>query len=190
MEGCLMNTYLTSRRLALVAAGGVLAALSLSGVAQAVTDTIFRYTTTKTGYFGIDFMAMAPSNAAAADNYQIGNLTGLTATGVRCFNTGVNLPHGARMTQLVVWTTSGATSNPATAMYRHRLPDGSTDEIVPSYLIVDDSGNRKQTNIPIANNTIAVVRNTGYTYGFAVCLGSGDTFHGARVAYIYFQAGD
>ena len=96
-----MTIHVTSRRVALAAAGGLLAALTLSGAAQAITDTVFRYTTPKTGHFGIDVMAMAPDRTDAADDYLV-SWSGVLGTGnALCFNTGVNLPNHDAVVGLV-----------------------------------------------------------------------------------------
>ena len=66
-----MPTHVTSRRVALAAAGGLFAALSLSGAAQAITDNVFRYTNPRTGHFPIHAMAMAPDRTDSANDYLI-----------------------------------------------------------------------------------------------------------------------
>ena len=184
-----MTVHVTSRRVALAAAGGLLAALSLSGAAQAITDNIFRYATAKTGHFSIDVMAMAPDRADAANDYLI-SWSGILSTGnALCFNTDVSLPNGATMTRLSVWYTSGASSNPFVQLVRHALADG-TSNVIAFQTIIDDSGTRKQRNLAIPNNSLAKVKSGPYTYGFGVCLGSDTVFHGARVTCTYTHAGD
>ena len=185
-----MTIYLTSRRLALLAGGGLLAALSLSGVAQAVTDTIFQYTAPKTGYSSISVMAMAPGSTSSGDAYSsIWSSPGHLTAASGCFMTGVNLPNSARMTQLTVWTTSGAGSDPILFLVRHALTDGTAHFFVQQPF-PDNSGTRKRNNVAIPNTPTAVVNNASYTYGFGICLNDGDSFHGARVAYTYTHAGD
>jgi hypothetical protein len=105
------------------------------------------------------------------------------------FNTGVNLPHGATMTRLSVWYTSGGNSNPLVQLLRHALANGSFNLIV-SGSIVDDSGARKQKNFAIADTPVAKANNAQYAYGLGVCLGSDTKFHGARLTYTYTHAGD
>ena len=185
-----MTIHVTSRRVALAAAGGLLAAVPLSGAAQAITDTVFKYTTVKTGYFGIDVMAMAPQTTAAANDYSISWTNGIsTSAGYRCFNAGVNLPNGATMTRLSIWYTNGGSSNPHVQLLRHTLATGLTQGLAFA-TIVDDSGTRKQKNFAIADGPLAKVNNGPYTYGFGVCIGTNAFFHGARVTYTYNNAGD
>ena len=184
-----MKADLTFQRI-FVAAAGFGAALSLSGIAQAITDTSFRYSTEQTGYFSISPMAMAPNDDTAANNFAINRNAGagVQTDGFICMDTGVNLPHVAIMTELSVWTTSGAANNPALVLYRHRLTDGARDTLA-FIMIADDSGMRKKNDMAIPEAT-AKVSNALYTYGFGLCLGAGDTFHGARVTYTYNRPGD
>jgi len=184
-----MLPHVTSRRVALAAAGGLLAAMSLSGAAQAITDTVFKYTTAKTGYFGIDVMAMAPDRNNAANDYFIDWDGILSADGPNCFNAGVNLPNAATIKRLSIWYTSGAGSNPLVRLFRHTLADG-TFSTVFAEVILDDSGTRKQRNLAITDDSLAKVNNAHYTYGFGICLGSNTALHGARITYTYNTAGD
>ena len=182
-----MPTHVTSRRVALAAAGGLFAALSLSGAAQAITDNVFRYTNPKTGHLAIHVMALTPDRPSSANSYFLGFAGALFGDG--CYSAGINLPHGATMTRLSVWYTSNADSDPNVQIRRHPLLDGGTNNIV-SQIIPDDSGTRKQRNFAIADGPLAKVNNARNAYGFAVCLDSGTTFHGARITYTYNQAGD
>jgi hypothetical protein len=179
----------TSRKLAVAAVGGLLAATCFSGAGLAVTDTIFKYTTEKTGYFGIDAMAMAPAGNLSADDYVIDWVGGLFANSTQCFNTGVNLPNGATITQLAIWTTSGTVSNPFVWFLRKKLTDGVPNTIVNA-VASDNSATRKQKNFSIANTAVAVVNNAQYVYGLGVCVGDDDVFHAARITYTYTNAGD
>ena len=184
-----MKKLFTSRRLAVAAAGGLLVALSLSGVAQAVTDKIFQYTTAKTGYFAIHPMAMVPDGAESASTYHVGwNGAGLHTTGGGCFSTSVNLPNGTTMTGLAIWYSSGTGGNPQMVILRYKLADGTSD-FVADKVFADDSATRNEGIAPI-NATFAVVDNAHYAYGFGTCLNANDSFYGARIAYTYTNAGD
>jgi hypothetical protein len=185
-----MPTYVTSRRVALAATGGLLAALTLSGAAQAITDTVFRYSTPKNGYFTIHVMAMTPDSNASANDYLI-DVGGTLSTGTAnlCFVTGVNLPHGATMTRLAVWYTSNGSSIAVVNLVRETLANGTTNVItIPD--TGDGSGTRTLSNTVIPNNALAKVNNAQYAYGFGICLGNGTVFHGARITYTYNTAGD
>jgi hypothetical protein len=189
MEGYPMKKLFTSRRLAVAAAGGLLVALSLSGVAQAVTDTIFQYTAAKTGYFAIHPMAMVPDGADSASTYHVGwNGAGLHTTGGGCFSTSVNLPNGATMTALDIWYSSGTGGNPQMVILRYKVADGTSDFVADRFF-KDDSATRKGGTAPI-NVAFAVADNAHYTYGFGTCLTANDSFYGARITYTYTNAGD
>ena len=183
-----MKAYLTSRTAAVAAAFAILAALSFTGVAQAITDTVFRYSAPKTAYFPISGMAMN----ASSDNYDYNNgwFTGLSpASGVPCFSTGVNLPHGSTITGLTIWYESGDVGSGVTAsLYRFQLNDGSFDTIGERTFLNDTNGIRKAGNVPVATS-FATVNNFQFSYGLGICLET-TTFRDARVRYTYNTAGD
>jgi hypothetical protein len=166
------------------------AALLLSGAAQAITDTVFKYSTPKNGNFTIDRMAMTPADENAAANFSIetGNGQGLRATGPQCFNAAVNLPQGATIVRMTVWYSSVAEGDPDFFVLRQRLTDGQTDTVITS-TGADDSGQRKTLNAD-ANATFATVDNVRYSYGFGACLAQLDKFYAARILYTYTNAGD
>src|SRR5689334_18036604 len=87
------------------------------GTAQAITDSFFLYSSPRTGYFTISPAALSP-DADGAD-YIIGFSGGakLQMNSNRCFVTGVNLPQGAKITQMRVFYTTGGT-NPHVRLYR------------------------------------------------------------------------
>lgn len=158
-------------------------------MAQAVTDTIFKYTTAKTGYYSISHMAMAPDSAGSANFYGIGWMDYAYVTAHGCLQTGVNLPNGVTMTALTVWYSSGTSGNPKIELLRTELHDGSTDTIVDK-TFADDSQTRKLGVVAIRGAKIAVVDNGRFTYGIGVCLDPVDRFYGARITYTYDNAGD
>jgi hypothetical protein len=179
----------TSLRPATVAAASLCAILAIAGAAQAVTDTVFKYTTPKIGFFTVDAMALAPdgsSNVAFFNDWD-GGLAALTGNGA-CYNTGVNLPNGATITQFSVWAASGATGDPRSSLRRKKLSDGSFD-ILAQTLLADDTGTRKVQHIAVPAAD-AVVNNNLYSYGFGTCPGVGDTFYAARISDTYQNAGD
>ena len=56
----------TLRMLAVATASGVVIALSLSGIARGITDTVFRYPTAKNGYLSIPPSAFLPAGRRAS----------------------------------------------------------------------------------------------------------------------------
>jgi hypothetical protein len=179
-----------TRKGALFAAGGFVAALFIAGAAHAVTDTIFRYSTPHNGYFSIDRMAMTPVDTDAAQNFsiEIGNGQGLRATGPQCFNSAVNLPQHAAIVKMTVWYSSVAEGDPDFFVLRQRLTDGHTDVVIMS-TGADDSGQRKTLNAN-ADMNFADVDNAHYSYGFGACLAQLDKLYAARIQYTYNTAGD
>ena len=93
---------LTYSRIAAGLAAGAIAGLFLSGAAQAITDTVFRYSAPKTGYYSIHPAAMAPQKSTL--NYEINYSDGALyiSTINSCHQTGLNLPQGAKITSLRV----------------------------------------------------------------------------------------
>ena len=169
-------------------AAGFIAALAMGATAVAITDTQFLYSSTKTGYFTIHAMAVAPNTNLA--NYTIHYTEGAATTqNDSCFSTGVNLPQGSRITQLLVWYTSAAADNPFVYFERIRLTDGSGTSLIPSGTIADNSDTRKLAVIPIVGGS-SPVSNIGFSYGFGICPGTDGSFRGARIAYTYTSAGD
>jgi len=164
-----------------------LAIIVLGGAAHAVTDTIFKYTNPRTGFFTIDPMALSADTDGRTYtiDYTNGNISG---TG--CFSTGVNLPNGATITALTVWIASGAGSDPNFTLLRRDLGSGNPDLLLNHVLVNDDSTARTAHNFKFANNASAKVDNK-HTFGFAVCLPDATNFFlGGRIAYTYTTAGD
>ena len=96
-----MTIYLTSHRVALVAVGGLLAVLSFGGVAQAITENVFRYSSPKTSSLTLSSADFVPSSTFSSQNY-VFDETGITTTSIsqRCFVAPVHLPQGATIKQL------------------------------------------------------------------------------------------
>jgi hypothetical protein len=190
MEGLTMNKLFTFPRSATVAAGSLLALALIGGTAQAITDTIFKYSAPKTGYFTIDSMAMGPDGDVAANDFNISWGVGLTTSSNSCFNTGVNLPTGATITAFVVFYKSAAASDLDVSVFRKKLSDGTLNTIA-GQAIADDSDTRVSASVLLSSTPVnLVIDNVHYSYGFGVCLGAGDVFHAARVRYTYTNAGD
>jgi hypothetical protein len=188
-----MTTYLTSHRIALVAAGGLLTALALGGAAQAITDSVFKYSTAQTGYLTIDAVAMAPMNTAAAASYfnHPGGPLENFSSDLNCFGTGVNLPQGATITALILWLSDSGAPPESLSAYldRRMLGDGTFSLLAQKEEFGDGTGARRSYAISVAP-AAAKVSNKLYSYSFRVCLNLNDTFHTARITYTYTTAGD
>ena len=166
---------------------GLVTVLALGGTVAAITSPDFTYTSTKTGYYTIHPMALGPGSGDASFAIQFdGTLKDFNSN---CYSTGVNLPAGSRITQLAVWYSSPAVTNPTVFLRRVTLADGTSASLITSGSISDDTDTRKLAVLPIAAGS-GPVSNTGFAYAFGICPGQGGTFHGARIAYTYTSAGD
>jgi len=187
-----MRSHISFRNAAFFAGGGLVAALFLNGVAHAITDSVFKYSTTKTGYFGLSPFAFAPSDFNYATRYiiQFGTLGMRPANAATtCLNAGVNLPQGATMTEINVLHESDIAAGVQLYLTRHRIGDGAHD-----FVVEKNSGNtagaRRLMRASIAA-AMAVVDNQRYVYGVAICFNSASAaYFAGRITYTYASAGD
>jgi hypothetical protein len=174
----------------IIAATSLAIVAAVSPAAQAATDTIYKYTTPKTGYFAISPLAMA-ADSEGADffaNFSGGSIK-LNANSNTCFMTGVNLPNGATITGVAVFYSSGGSFSPNFQMLQHKLSDGTLTTIANESL-TDNTGSRKSKALTLQTPDVKV-NNLANVYSFATCLGQpSNTFFGARIVYTYDNAGD
>jgi hypothetical protein len=173
-------------RIAQFLAGAAVASV-FGGVAVAVTSTNFNYASPQFGFFSISPLHMAPDSDETADVFLIGH-NGFLSSGFGCFQTGVNLPHGAMITTVSSWFSSNASSNPTFRLYRYNLATGDFG-VLTSVTPANDNGARSVTTqtVPGGGN---IVSNREYSYSYAVCQSAGSEFYGARINYKYTRAGD
>ena len=189
-----MTTLIKSRIAAGLAVGAIVG-LFLSGVAQAITDSVFRYAEPQTGWYTIHPASLAPQHLNQPFDYHIGHENGeLSVSNIRCFQTGVNVPHGATLTSLRVWYKASATSQVGPMDFRlFRTPVGSGEGgLIGFKKAVKISGERASENIKLSGAG-AKVNNERFMYGFAVCMyvvRPDAAFAGARLTYTYTTAGD
>jgi hypothetical protein len=185
-----MWNLFASRR-ALTIAGSLLAIVSIAAIAQAATDTIYRYSTPRTGVFQLSALAMTPTDKNV--DYEIeapgGRVRMLSGSG--CFTGGVNLPNGATITSVAgIIASGGGAGHPGFVFMRHTTSDGDLVAIAMLEEIFDDSGARKIFKAAVSEDAKAVNNNL-YSYGFVVCLpGTADYFYGAKIGYTFTHAGD
>ena len=186
-----MTCFFNCSRSAAVAAGSLFTILAICGTANAVTDTIFKYTAPKTGYFTIDGLAMSPDSAGADYFIDFSGGLGLNSGSGTCFTAGVNLPNGAKITGVAAYYRSGMGSVLAVKLFSHKLTDGVSNEIA-SKALTDDSGTRKAANLTLVSTPAAlIVNNAQFSYGLGVCLTTTDNkFYAVRITYTYDNAGD
>jgi hypothetical protein len=192
-----LNLLESSRSAAMISAS-ILAAAAILGAAQAATDTIFRYSTPRTGYFGIHSMALSPQGDGSLDYRSPWETEGLTVRPMNdgCFSAGVHLPHGATITQLRVFYKSDPLDDvggpdgtvPTAYLLRREFSTNASQRV--GFDALPDSATPTSYVVSL-NDARTTVNNTRYSYGFGICLeNSGDTFHSARITYRYDNAGD
>jgi hypothetical protein len=186
-QGQLMKSHVAYPRIAAAAAAGVTAALLLSGGAQAITDSVFKYSTVKTGWYSIPTAAMVPTTDTWAYSDSVFG-SELSNSGGACFSAGVNLPEGATVTEIRAWYKSSTVNDARTFFLRTNLPSGATDSIVDQ-TSPDSTGTRKPVAYAVTANN--VTNNGRYSYSFGTCANNSTTrFYGARITYTYTTAGD
>jgi hypothetical protein len=185
-----MRTYVTLRNVAIAVSGAVLVALALSGSAKAITDTVFKYSTPKTGFLAIPAAAFSPYTDTD-EYYNNGDYLYPTTGGGACFKAPVNLPAGAKMTALAMWYLKGDTDTFTISFVREKLSDSTLINIVYE-VPVSTGGVRKSANYDITDASLQTVDSQRYIYLIEVCLGNSTapTLYAVRIAYTYTNAGD
>jgi hypothetical protein len=183
-----MGDFSNWRHAGYFAAGALVTATLVGGAAHAVTDTIFKYTTPKTGYLSVDPVGLMPLTHDDADAYGIYYVyDGVTTTtrAYSCFGKSVELPQGAKVTALAGWYQRGM----RLSLYRHS-PAQASSEVIADRVF-------KTTETTVRPGTVAIdaaratINNQRYTYALIMCLPeTSNNFFGARVTYTYTTAGD
>ena len=189
-----MTNHLTLRRLALVAAGGLVAALSFGGVAQAITDSVFKYSSPKTGALMLSPADFVPSSTGSASDYSMSVTGGITtaSAGQVCFLAPVHLPQAATITQLKAFHRRPDASDVVFVFLNRVNADGTT---------VQGVANGAQAIAPItvpaggsviyaANASTNVVNNLQFSYVVGLCIANNGRLISARVAYTFTTAGE
>jgi hypothetical protein len=177
----------TLRTLAMATAAGVVIALTVSGMAQAITSNVFRYSPERTGSYTISPAAFAPASSTTANNYLI-NAFAIRADAGGCFNTGVNLPHGAKPKALAMWYSSDSNAGVSASLQVSALTSGAV-----GFLGQATSSDTTQTRQVASVNLTGVlaINNNQNAYLVIVCLnGLNDRYLGGRITYTYATAGD
>ena len=172
-----------------IAIAAIVATVTGIGGAQAITDNVFRYSSTKTGFYGISSLDLVPGNNNTAPNYDnstAGGLFKLQQNG--CFGTGVHLPNGATITAVRVWYASGVNGNPTVSLLQVRFVQFGVSSVITSKTLADNSGTTKVADLTVSQPH--KVGNSSGIYGWEVCLTPNDIFYAARITYTYETAGD
>jgi hypothetical protein len=142
----------------------------------------------KTGWYAINPADLVHDTGFGTYNISTQSLSAGAES--QCFLAGVHLPHGAQITRVTMWYQSASGSLDISFFFdRTKFTDGAGARVAFA-LTSDDSNTRKQVSasVPAA---VATVDNSDYRYTFYVCPTSSDNrFHGARITYLYSNAGD
>jgi hypothetical protein len=121
--------------------------------------------------------------------YNNGWSSGLQTTAEGCYNTGVNLPNGAKITAVTIFYKGSGAGSSLAKFYRKKFGTGVADLIATGPL-PDVSGNRKSASLPVTLAS-ATINNNQYSLGLGICLGDNtDVFYSAHITYTYENAGD
>lgn len=150
--------------------------------ATALTAKTFKYSTPKTGYLSISVTDMFPDNSSAGTNY-VNSWGGGTLIGDGCYNTGIHLPQGAKITELAYAHVG--------IIYVGLFEKEFFSNTGATYFVDDDSPAAAARTVETVNFPAAFsVNNATKNYGLGICLNPGEAFYGARVKYTYNRAGD
>jgi hypothetical protein len=170
------------------AAGAVAGMLFAGGAAHAVTDTIFRYSTPKTGFVTIQSIAFNPDASGTAFHSAI-QLT-LDVAGAACFLAPVNMPQGAKMSALQIWYKRATPNFFTVALFRQHITQESSADVIVSQT-PPGGGFFRPAKYDITDTALQTVDNSRYSYFLRVCMAeTADSFQNARVTFTYNNAGD
>jgi hypothetical protein len=169
---------------------GIAIGTLLVGTAAAVTSRSFTYSNAKTGKLSLSPSDFSPDELdTAGDDYHTtwagARLT--NGSSARCFNTGVHLPSGSKMTSIKFFYKSDASTNFFGKVYRQILATGSFAELASSN--PSNDANTLASDVQPVPSALQRVMNGTYAYMVGVCPNTGE-FDGAVITYKYFNAGD
>ena len=179
-----------SRNMTIAIVAGTAVALTLAGLARAVTDTEFLYATAQARYYSISPMSLRPTSGSTG--YSVSDhLISTSPPGTYgCFATGLNLPDHAKITELRVWSATPTNMGVQAILFRSALADFASDALA-NMTSHNTSGARFAMATALPADKTTVVSNGRYNYGFQVCLsGNGTQFFSGRIIYTYTSAGD
>jgi hypothetical protein len=172
--------------------GGAAAALLLiAGAAGAVTSESFDYPAAKIGYRVVPPAAMFPTDLGSMNGYVSawGFLRFVNNAPLErgCFNSGVNLPQGARVESVEVFYSGPfAGTGFVATLLQNDLATGTVSVLATGAMPNAEA----RTSLLLGMADGIKIGNKRYSYTFNLCLGEEDMFYGARVKYTYKNAGD
>jgi hypothetical protein len=174
-----------------VAVTSILATCCVTGVANAATDTIYKYSQPKTGSYVIDPMDMAADRSTGNDYFNDWtNGLHLNSGKSGCFNAGVHLPQGAKITQALLFYSSQAGKDKVTINLYRRTLNGNILSTIGNALGTTQTGNNSSVKVSL-DESLTTVNNLANSYSVGVCPGdTGNTIQGIRILYTYNNAGD
>jgi hypothetical protein len=180
-----MRTLVTARHLT-IALAGILIGFTLSGAAYAISAAGFRYSAPQTGYLMIPSGAFSPFNQGAIYSR---NGAVLSTSNSACFEAPVNLPQGAKVTQLAAWYSLDG--GPAGDLNFFRLSLAAQSSEIVAALTIDDTGAVfKSTASNAVDTSLQTVNNRPFTYFLSHCMAAAEFLLGVRITYTYTSAGD
>jgi hypothetical protein len=178
-----MRSILTARNIVFALSATVIAGLALSGVAHAISSAAFRYSTPKTAYLMFPVAAFMPLTSGG----WTGSGDTIAATSQVCFYAPVNLPQGARLTQLIGWYAAVAPHLSGILDIDRTSPSEMVRTLIGEAKL---DGSKNTAAVSIADASLQTVDNGHYGYYLYLCLDRYSEFRGARIKYTYTTAGD
>lgn len=187
-----MKAYVALRPAAIALGLGVIAILSHSGTAHAITDAVFRYSTVQTGNLAIPSTAFGPLGSDNQYVYDSGrSALRLQTTDFACYAAPVNLPRGANMTTINVWYTNlGGTAS--VKLLKRINSSVAPEELADRPLTQTADINsvfQVAKSITAAGAVIDNIRNS-YWVQFCGQNSQNILLYSVRITYTYGNAGD
>jgi hypothetical protein len=178
-----------NRNAAFFAAGGFAAALFLAGAAHAITDTVFQYSTPKTGYLSIPAAAFGVQTDSTPF-FNEGGYARSNSPNYVVFVAPVNLPNGTSMERVTFFYGPKSGNTIFVNVLRQKWSDGSTESLAFK-TFNNTSGLRTAANVPISDAAKAPINNGQYNYYITINISTTEDFiFGSRITYTYTNAGD
>lgn len=150
--------------------------------AGAITSKSFKYSSPKTGYLQIPATDFAPDGTLSATSTYYNSWNGGDLTGLECYNTGIHLPHGAKIVEFS-YAHVGAIY---VELHDHVFSTGD----YTTHVNLTSPAAATRTVETITFPTPITINNATMSYGIGVCLDTAESFDGARIKYTYTKAGD
>jgi len=164
--------------------------ISIGGMTLAVTSQQFIYSVPQHGSYSLSSLDLVPEGSGAAGNYFADQtvLAQANSSQRECFGTGVHLPQGAKLSDVVLFYNSSQANSIFLYLHRYSPPTNNQLFIVGSDV---GNGNGIPSTVKVQVSTsVAPIDNVKFHYTFGVCLSNGAAMLGGRVDYTYTSAGD